>query len=113
MTRLEAYEDLGGKWRWRLLAGNGRIIASSGESFDSHANALRAAMTMKCAAGAAVISSVPGIATKAVLRFRALLASQTPLPAKASGNHRSPALHSLQPRRARVRPLRRRTSAGQ
>lgn len=46
MTRdivLELYEDEGGKWRWRLIAGNGRITAASGESFAKKGNALRAA----------------------------------------------------------------------
>lgn len=30
-------------WRWRLKARNGRIVASSGERFDSKSNAVRAA----------------------------------------------------------------------
>lgn len=30
-------------WRWRLRAANGRIIASSGESFTRKASAVRAA----------------------------------------------------------------------
>ncbi|MDT5270456.1 MAG: uncharacterized protein QOH49_2642 [Acidobacteriota bacterium] len=29
----QVYEDAGGEWRWRLLAGNGRIIADSGEGY--------------------------------------------------------------------------------
>lgn len=27
------YKDNGGEWRWRLVAGNGRIIAESGEGY--------------------------------------------------------------------------------
>jgi uncharacterized protein YegP (UPF0339 family) len=27
------YKDAGGEWRWRLVAGNGRIIADSGEGY--------------------------------------------------------------------------------
>jgi len=27
------YRDTAGGWRWRLIAGNGRIIADSGESY--------------------------------------------------------------------------------
>lgn len=33
-------------WRWNLQAKNGRLIATSGESFHSHYNALRAARRM-------------------------------------------------------------------
>lgn len=34
---------LRGKWRWRALARNNRIVSSSGENFDSRRNATRAA----------------------------------------------------------------------
>jgi uncharacterized protein YegP (UPF0339 family) len=40
---MHVFEDVGSGWRWHLVAGNGRKIASSGESFDSRSNALRAA----------------------------------------------------------------------
>lgn len=59
MAEFDAYEDLVGKWRWRLLGSDGRTIASSGESFDSHWHALRAAEGVRGAAPAATISSVP------------------------------------------------------
>ena len=29
----QVYEDNGGEWRWRLVAGNGREIAASGEGY--------------------------------------------------------------------------------
>lgn len=29
----EVYKDISGGFRWRLIASNGRIVASSGESF--------------------------------------------------------------------------------
>ena len=29
----QVYEDSAGEWRWRLVAGNGRIIAASGEGY--------------------------------------------------------------------------------
>ncbi|ELZ38722.1 HVO_2922 family protein [Halorubrum tebenquichense] len=35
----EAYEDKGGKWRWRLVHDNGNIIADSGEGYASKSNA--------------------------------------------------------------------------
>ena len=31
--RFEVYQDRTGEWRWRLRAGNGRIVADSGESY--------------------------------------------------------------------------------
>jgi uncharacterized protein len=57
--QFDAYEDLVGKWRWRLLGNDGRTVASSGESFDSHWHALRAAEDVRGAAAAASICSVP------------------------------------------------------
>jgi uncharacterized protein YegP (UPF0339 family) len=59
MPQFDAYEDLVGKWRWRLLGSDGRAVASSGESFDSHWHALRAAENVRGAAAAAPISSIP------------------------------------------------------
>ena len=35
----EAYEDRGGKWRWRLVHDNGNIIADSGGGYASKSNA--------------------------------------------------------------------------
>jgi uncharacterized protein YegP (UPF0339 family) len=49
------YRDRGGKYRWRLVAGNGQTIASSGEDFESHANAKRAAENVKDKAGTATV----------------------------------------------------------
>lgn len=60
MPQFDAYEDLVGKWRWRLLAVNGRTVATSGESFDSHWHALRGAENVRGAAAGAQISSTPG-----------------------------------------------------
>lgn len=59
MSQFDAYEDLVGRWRWRLLGAGGRAVATSGESFDSHWHALRAAEDVRGAASAARISSVP------------------------------------------------------
>ena len=47
MPQFDAYEDLVGKWRWRLLGADGRTVATSGESFDSHWHALRAAENVR------------------------------------------------------------------
>jgi uncharacterized protein YegP (UPF0339 family) len=74
MQRFEAYEDRGGNWRWRLWAGNEKIVASSGESFSSKSAALRAAEGVRETAPAATISVAPGLGIEAALRLRALLA---------------------------------------
>jgi len=59
MPQFDAYEDLVGQWRWRLLGGDGRTVATSGESFDSHWHALRAAENVRGAASGAMICGVP------------------------------------------------------
>lgn len=41
--RFRFYVDVAGEWRWRLKSGNGRIVADSGEGYQRHANAVRAA----------------------------------------------------------------------
>lgn len=59
MPQFDTYEDLVGKWRWRLLGAGGRTLATSGESFASHWHALRAAENVRGAATAARISGTP------------------------------------------------------
>ena len=59
MPQFDAYEDLVGKWRWRLLNADGRTVATSGESFDSHWHALRAAENVRGVATGALISGTP------------------------------------------------------
>jgi uncharacterized protein YegP (UPF0339 family) len=64
-AQFEVYEDKGAKYRWRLRAGNGQIVASSGESFDSKSNAREAAEAVKDSAASADFSdhdiSDPGV----------------------------------------------------
>lgn len=55
MWKFEIYADTAGNYRWRLKASNGQIVASSGESFDSRSNAVRAAENVKENAGGASI----------------------------------------------------------
>lgn len=59
MPQFDAYEDLVGKWRWRLLGADGRTVATSGESYDSHWHALRAAEDVRGVATGARISGTP------------------------------------------------------
>lgn len=37
------FKGLDGLWRWHRIAANNRIVSSSGESFDSKSNGVRAA----------------------------------------------------------------------
>lgn len=39
----QLYRDQGRQWRWRIVAGNGRIVADSGEGYRRRASALRGA----------------------------------------------------------------------
>lgn len=59
MPQFDAFEDLVGKWRWRLLGSGGRTVATSGESFDSHWHALRAAERVRGLAAGAMICGTP------------------------------------------------------
>ena len=49
--KFEVYGDSSDESRWRLKAGNGQTVASSGESFSSHASAVAAAGNFKAKAG--------------------------------------------------------------
>ncbi|MEJ7655738.1 MAG: DUF1508 domain-containing protein [Thermoleophilaceae bacterium] len=49
------YADTSGKYRWRLVSGNGQTVASSGEAFDSQSNARRAAENVRDNAGSAEV----------------------------------------------------------
>lgn len=40
-SRFELYQDAATKWRWRLVATNGNIIADSGEGYSSKQGAKR------------------------------------------------------------------------
>lgn len=67
MPQFDAYEDLVGKWRWRLLNADGCTVATSGESFDSHWHALRAAENVRGVATGARISGTPADGVKDAL----------------------------------------------
>jgi uncharacterized protein YegP (UPF0339 family) len=67
MSQFDAYEDLVGKWRWRLLGPDGGTVATSGESFGSHWHALRAAENVRGVATAARISGTPAEGVKDAL----------------------------------------------
>ena len=45
--KFEVYADKAGKYRWRLISGNGQNVASGGESFSSKASATAAVSNFK------------------------------------------------------------------
>lgn len=47
---IQIYEDAAKEWRWRMVAGNGRIIADSGEGYNTREGAQLAAERFKEAA---------------------------------------------------------------
>jgi uncharacterized protein YegP (UPF0339 family) len=67
MPHFDAYEDLTSRWRWRLRAADDRTVATSGESFDSHWHALRAAEDVRGVASGARLSSSPASGVKDAL----------------------------------------------
>lgn len=48
------YKDTAGYWRWRLVAANNRIIATSGESYHNKADCVSAISLVKGSASAPV-----------------------------------------------------------
>jgi uncharacterized protein len=44
--RAIVFRDDAGEWRWRLVAGNGEVIATSGEGYVNRAHALEMAHRM-------------------------------------------------------------------
>jgi uncharacterized protein YegP (UPF0339 family) len=52
---LAVYENNGGRFHWRLLAGNGRALATSDDSFSSARDAERSASDVRDAARSVAI----------------------------------------------------------
>jgi uncharacterized protein YegP (UPF0339 family) len=48
------YRDAAGEWRWRLVAGNGQLIAESGESYQNKPDCLHGIELVKASADARV-----------------------------------------------------------
>lgn len=59
MPHFDAFEDLVGRWRWRLVSEDDRAVATSGESFETHWHALRAAEGVRALATAAELCGTP------------------------------------------------------
>lgn len=56
-SKFEVYEDKGGKYRWRLKAGNGEIVAQ-GEAYESRSGARDGCEAVQRAAASASIVDV-------------------------------------------------------
>ena len=76
----ETFKDTAGQWRWRLKAGNGRKIATSGEWFTRRADAARAATSVQQTAPLAKVR-VPAV--KATVLHKAATPQQTAVLAAA------------------------------
>ncbi len=57
--RFEIYRDAAREWRWRLRAGNGRIIADSGEGYADKAGCSDAIDLVKAGSGGAEVVELP------------------------------------------------------
>jgi uncharacterized protein YegP (UPF0339 family) len=49
------YKDAGGKWRWRLKAANGQIVADSGQGYASKQHCKEGIDLVKSSANAPVV----------------------------------------------------------
>ncbi|MFC6824958.1 HVO_2922 family protein [Halopelagius fulvigenes] len=58
MATFEVFQDSAGEWRWRLVAPNGKIIADSGEGYQSKQGVERGIDSVKRNAGGADIQFV-------------------------------------------------------
>jgi uncharacterized protein len=54
MSKIEVYKDKQGKWRFRIVARNGEVVAGS-EAYSSHPTALQAAEKAKTIAAEAKV----------------------------------------------------------
>lgn len=55
---MEVYKDARGQYRWRLKAGNGRVVADSGESYSRREDAERAARRLRVLAAFCKVESL-------------------------------------------------------
>ena len=75
ITEYRVLRNEAGRWFWHEVAGNGQVIGTSGESFASQANAMRACENAKARAARAPIKvQDPNAAMNGLLR--ALLAQR-------------------------------------
>lgn len=62
--RIEVYKDKKREHRWRMVAGNGRIIAESGEGYKNHADMWNTLSTVRTAIGKTEIVEIDEVTIK-------------------------------------------------
>lgn len=72
----------GKQWRWRMVASNGKIVATSGEAYKRRADALKGIMAiyLVCDETEIVIDGEQGIYTVGQIPNTGSLANQIPRP---------------------------------
>ncbi len=83
----DIYEDAAGQYRWRLIAGNGQIIADGGQGYTRKDGARQAVDRIKTAVEDPPTLAAPlGIAVmdEGTQRFEPIITSDQPLPAAAT-----------------------------
>lgn len=55
-AKFELYQDKAGEWRWRLKSGNGQVIATGGEGYESKSGAENGIEAVKRDAPGAAVS---------------------------------------------------------
>jgi uncharacterized protein YegP (UPF0339 family) len=69
ITEYRIKPDRGGRWFWHMIAANGEVIGTSGQSFASQADAMRACENAKARAAQAPIRiQDPSAAMNALIR---------------------------------------------
>jgi uncharacterized protein YegP (UPF0339 family) len=72
ITKYKVQPDKAGRWFWHMIAANGQVIGTSGQSFASQADAVRACENAKSRAAQAPISvQDPNAAMNALIRRQA------------------------------------------
>lgn len=74
----EIFQDNAGEWRWRLIASNGKIIADSGEGYQSKQGVKRGIESVKKSAAKAQVQILDNlwISVSTSMRGRLLISSQ-------------------------------------
>lgn len=67
--KVEFFEGKGGRWYWRLMTKNGRVMATSGESYTKRGNLQRAWDQFAAAVG---LANVTVVDTRAKPKYTAI-----------------------------------------
>ena len=70
--KFEVYEDKAGKYRWRLKARSGKVVAS-GEGYDTKAAAVRGTQAVQRAASDATVEDLESKASSHQIKAKKLI----------------------------------------